>query len=98
MGVYDRIEIIKDQESTSPKNRTPYHYQIPLQFMPKVGGKTIDKLLDAFGTEMNILNKATIDDLESVVGSDLAVIIDKARNGQLHIHSGGGGNYGKIEK
>jgi PHP family Zn ribbon phosphoesterase len=47
---------------------------------------------------MNILNKATVDDLESVVGSDLAVIIDKARNGQLHIHSGGGGNYGKIEK
>ena len=97
MGVYDRIEIIKDQESNSPSNRSPYHYQRPLQFMPKVGGKTIDKLLDAFGTEMNILNRATIDDLESVVGKDLAEIIDKARNGKMRIHSGGGGVYGKIE-
>ena len=98
MGVYDRIEIIKDHESKSPKGRTPYHYQIPLQFIPKVGGKTIDKLLETFGSEMNILNRVTIDDLEGVVGKDLANIIDKARRGDMTIHSGGGGNYGKIEK
>ena len=97
MGVFDRIEIIKDQDSTSPKDRTFYHYQIPLQFIPKVGGKTIDKLLNAFGTEMNILNRVTVDDLESVVGKELADTIDKARNGKMHIHSGGGGVYGKIE-
>jgi PHP family Zn ribbon phosphoesterase len=66
--------------------------------MPKVGEKTIDKLIDAFGTEMNILNKATKDDLEGVVGKDLAEIIDNARNGKLHIHSGGGGVYGKVER
>lgn len=98
MGVYDRIELIKDQDSISPKNRPYYHYQIPLQFMPKVGGKTIDKLLNAFGNEMNILNKATVDDLESVVGRDLAETIDLARNGKMHIHAGGGGVYGKVEK
>ena len=97
MGVFDRIEIIKDQDSTSPKDRTFYHYQIPLQFIPKVGGKTIDKLLNAFGTEMNILNRVTVDDLESVVGKELADTIDKEKKKKMHIHSGGGGVYGKIE-
>ena len=97
MGVYDRIEIIKDQESTSPNFRAEYKYQIPLQFMPGIGNKSIDKLLEAFGTEMIILNKVTKDDLEAVVGLKQAQIIDDARTGKLHIHSGGGGVYGKVE-
>ena len=96
MGVYDRIEIIKDQESKSPSFRPKYVYQIPLQFIPGVGNKVIDKLLDAFGTEMTILNKVTKDDLESVVGKKLAETIDEARNGKVHINAGGGGNYGKV--
>ena len=42
MGVYDRIEIIKDkEESKSPNFRPEYVYQIPLGFIPGVGGKTI---------------------------------------------------------
>lgn len=97
MGVYDRIEVIKDQESTSPDFRSEYIYQIPLQFMPGVGGKSIDKLLNAFGTEMNILNRVTKDDIESVVGEKLANIIDISRKGSVKISAGGGGNYGKIE-
>ena len=97
MGVYDRIEIIKDQKSKSPSFRSQYNYQIPLQFMPGLGSKTIDKLLDTFGTEMTILNKATVDDLEAVVGRKLAEIIDNSRNGKLHIQAGGGGVYGKVE-
>ncbi len=97
MGVYDRIEIIKDQESKSPKSRPTYNYQIPLQFMPGIGNKSIEKLLDAFGTEMTILNKVTKDDLEAVVGEKQAQIIDDARKGKLHIHAGGGGVYGKVE-
>ena len=97
MGVYDRIEVIKDQESTSPSFRPKYQYQIPLQFMPGVGNKAIDKLLDKFGTEMTILNKTTVDDLSAVVGDKLAKVIDSAREGKLHIHAGGGGVYGKVE-
>ena len=47
MGVFDRIEIIKDkQETKSPASRPEYIYQIPLTFIPGVGGKTINKLLD----------------------------------------------------
>lgn len=97
MGVFDRIEMIKDQESTSPSFRPEYHYQVPLQFMPGVGNKAIEKLLSAFGTEMIILNKVTRDDLESCVGEKLADVIDNARQGKMHIHAGGGGVYGKVE-
>lgn len=97
MGVLDRIEIIKDKPTTqSPDDRPPYIYQIPLTFVPGVGGKTIDKLLDHFETEMNILHKATRDDIEAVVGDKIANNIVNAREGNVRIEAGGGGNYGKI--
>ena len=96
-GVFDRIELIRDkQESKSPENRPPYVYQIPLGFIPGVGGKTITKLLDTFGTEMNILHKLSKDDIEAVVGEKIADTIEKARNGECKVQSGGGGNYGKV--
>ena len=97
MGVYDRIEIIKDKKETkSPANRPPYIYQIPLTFMPGVGGKTIEKLLSNFETEMNILHKLSKDDIEAVVGSKMADVIVNARSGNMNIQVGGGGVYGKV--
>ena len=97
MGVFDRIEIIKDKEKTkSPAFRPPYVYQIPLTFVPGLGGKTIDKLLATFGTEMNILHKLSKDDLEAVVGEKVANNIINAREGNVKIEAGGGGVYGKI--
>ena len=96
-GVFDRIELIKDKKETeSPENRPPYIYQVPLGFIPGVGGKTIEKLLDTFETEMNILHKLSKDDIEAVVGEKVANSIEKARKGQAKVQSGGGGNYGKI--
>ena len=97
-GVFDRIELIKDKKETkSPENRPPYIYQVPLGFVPGVGGKTIEKLLDNFETEMNILHKLSKDDIEAVVGEKVATAIENARTGNAIVHSGGGGNYGKIE-
>ena len=97
MGVLDRIEIIKDKETTkSPSFRPPYIYQIPLTFMPGLGGKTIDKLLANFETEMNILHKLSEDDIEAVVGEKVAKSIVAARTGNVHIQAGGGGVYGKL--
>ncbi len=96
-GVFDRIELIKDKKETkNPENRPPYIYQIPLGFIPGVGGKTITKLLDTFETEMNILHKLSKDDIEMVVGEKIATNIENARNGNCEVHSGGGGNYGKV--
>ncbi len=97
MGVFDRIEEIKDKETTqSPANRPPYIYQIPLTFIPGLGGKTIDKLLEHFDTEMNILHKLSKDDLEAVVGGKIANNIINSREGNVTIQAGGGGVYGKI--
>ena len=97
MGVFDRIEIIKDKEKTkSPDFRPPYIYQIPLTFMPGVGGKTIDKLLSTFETEMNILHKLSEDDIEAVVGEKIAKNVIAAREGNVKIQAGGGGVYGKL--
>ncbi len=96
-GVFDRIELIKDKPKTkSPENRPPYIYQVPLGFIPGVGGKTITKLLDNFETEMNILHKLSKDDIEAVVGEKVASSIEKARSGGYQVHSGGGGNYGTL--
>ena len=96
-GVFDRIELIKDKETTiSPENRPPYIYQIPLSFIPGVGGKTIEKLLGTFETEMNILHKLSEDDIEAIVGEKIARSIINAREGKAKVESGGGGNYGKI--
>ncbi len=97
MGVYDRIEIIKDKNYTiSPKNRPPYIYQVPLNFIPGVGGKTLQKMLYTFDTEMNILHKLSFDDIEAIVGEKIATNIINAREGNISIQSGGGGVYGKV--
>ena len=96
-GVFDRIELIKDKEkSKSPANRPPYVYQVPLTFIPGVGNKTIERLLDSFGTEMNILHKLSKDDIEAVVGEKVANEIIASREGKMKIHAGGGGVYGKV--
>ena len=97
MGVLDRIVSIRDKEkSVSPVNRPPYVYQVPLTFIPGLGSKTIDKLLNTFETEMNILHKLSEDDIEAVVGEKVAKTIVAAREGKATIQAGGGGVYGKL--
>ena len=61
-----------------------------------MGAKTIDKLLNVFGTEMDILHKLSKDDIESVVGEKVANTIISAREGNIKIQAGGGGVYGKL--
>jgi PHP family Zn ribbon phosphoesterase len=96
-GVLDRIMTIADREQpVHPPHRPPYFYQIPLEFIPKVGKKTIDKLLDYFGTEMNVLHLATEEQIAESVGAKIAHDIVRARRGELPISVGGGGIYGKI--
>ena len=97
MGVLDRIEIIKDKNETkSPIFRPPYNYQIPLSFIPGLGKKTIEKLLNTFETEMNILHKLSFDDIEAVCGEKIAKNIIDAKMGNIQIAAGGGGVYGKV--
>lgn len=91
-GVFDRILDIADRETpVVPANRPPYHYQVPLEFIPGLGKAKMNALLQAFGTEMNILHGCGEAEIASVVGADLASMIVQARSGILELSAGGGG-------
>ena len=45
---------------------------------------------------MNILHKLSEDDIEAIVGEKVAKNIVNAREGNMKVESGGGGNYGKV--
>lgn len=93
-GVFDRLQELKT--SGVPPKRPPYIYQVPLEFIPGLGEKTYNTLLQHFGAEMYVLHEATKEQLVDVVGEKLADLIILARSGKLSIHAGGGGQYGKI--
>jgi uncharacterized protein (TIGR00375 family) len=95
-GVLDRIAEIADYpEPRPPEHRPPYHYQVPLQFLPGIGAVALGKLLNRFGTEMRVLHETEPGELELVVGKKLASMIVQARQGTLPLLAGGGGRYGK---
>ena len=95
-GVEDRVIEIADGKSISPENRPEYIYKIPLEYIPKLGKKTKEKMLELYGTEMNILNKVSIENIEENFGKQIAKNIEIARNGNITIQNGGGGIYGKL--
>ncbi|MBY0010337.1 endonuclease Q family protein [Paenibacillus typhae] len=98
-GVFDRILHIADREQPLvPAHRPPYHYQVPLEFIPGLGKARMNALLAAFGTEMNILHRAGEAELAAVAGPELAARIVLARSGRLALTSGGGGTYGKVDR
>ncbi|WP_347549770.1 endonuclease Q family protein [Pseudalkalibacillus hwajinpoensis] len=93
-GVSNRIQEL----STIGKRpaRPPYIHHVPLDFIPGIGPKTLDRLLDYFGTEMNVLHRTEEKDLASVVSPNHARLIVLARKGELSLKEGGGGTYGKV--
>jgi len=97
LGVFDRIALIADHKMpVHPKNRPLYYYQVPLEFIPGIGKKTIEKLILHFGNEMNVIHNVDKRDLVNVVGEQVATNIILAREGKLNIEVGGGGIYGKV--
>ena len=98
-GVFNRIEEIADFiYPQPPQHRGPYYYQIPLEFIPGIGKRTLAKLLEKFGSEMNVLHHADKAEIANVVGESLANEIIKARSGLATLRTGGGGVFGKIVK
>ncbi|GFZ99311.1 hypothetical protein GCM10008018_51930 [Paenibacillus marchantiophytorum] len=97
-GVMDRIMALADRDTAYvPPYRPPYHFQIPLQFIPGLGPKKLDQLLRRFGTEMNVLHRTAREDLASEIGEDIASYLVQAREGTLQLEVGGGGRYGKVK-
>lgn len=94
-GVFDRIQELKDTEE-KVQERPPYLYQVPLEYLPSVGKKTFEKLLQHFQTEMHVLHVASLEELKKIVPEKLAWSIIHMREGKLNIEAGGGGKYGSI--
>jgi uncharacterized protein (TIGR00375 family) len=98
-GVMDRILHIADRaEPHLPAHRPPYRYQIPLEFIPGLGKRTLEKLLARFGTETNVLHRATAEELAAAAGAQIASYIVLAREGGLATDVGGGGRYGRVRQ
>jgi uncharacterized protein (TIGR00375 family) len=94
-GVFDRIQELTDTERENI-GRPNYHYQVPLEYLPGLGSKTFEKLLQHFGTEMNVIHHTTLPELKEVVPEKLATLIIQMRNGEQKVVAGGGGKYGQI--
>jgi uncharacterized protein (TIGR00375 family) len=94
-GVAERIKELQSP-TESRRARPPYFHQVPLEFIPGLGPKMLAKLLDHFGTEMDILHRVPFNSLKEVVPQNIAELIWKARKGEINLHAGGGGKYGKI--
>ena len=94
-GVSIRIKELSETEADM-RLRPPYIHQVPLDFIPGVGPKTMERLLQAFGTEMAILHNTTVEQLEHVVPQKLARLIGLAKTGEIGIEVGGGGVYGRV--
>ncbi|MDA7027080.1 TIGR00375 family protein [Bacillus sp. CLL-7-23] len=95
-GVSVRLKELSDQD-VSPIKRPPYVHQVPLQMIPGIGPKTIEKLKQAFGTEMNILHHVKEEELLQLLRPQTAQLVIKARNGEMQVKAGGGGTYGKVQ-
>lgn len=94
-GVFDRIKELANATEVT-RERPPYLYQVPLEYLPSLGPKTFTKLLANFQTEMNVIHHAELEELKMVVPVKLATAIVNMREGNLSIKAGGGGKYGSI--
>ncbi|MFY4775894.1 endonuclease Q family protein [Metabacillus sp. RGM 3146] len=97
-GVSKRIAELTDSRKRIAPERPPYIHQIPLQFIPGIGPKTLQRLKEAFGTEMKVLHETEYDELIGIISQKTADFIIAARNGTLALKAGGGGTYGKVEQ
>lgn len=96
-GVSERLSELKNSD-TLVKRRPPYIHQVPLEYIPGIGSKTMQKLRNAFQTEMNILHNVSFEELSAVIPTKIARMILQARNGKLMIETGGGGKFGRIKQ
>ena len=108
-GVRDRIgEIATFAEPRHPSHRPPYVYLIPLseiiakaigQHTPFTQGvtKRWEDLIHVFGSEINVLLDADIQEIGRVTIPAITDAIQAFRDHKVRIIPGGGGKYGIIE-
>ncbi|MFW5945266.1 MAG: TIGR00375 family protein [Candidatus Natronoplasma sp.] len=105
-GVKDRVQELSDTNK-SPKGTPPYIYLIPLQeIIAKAIGHSSpttkkvtelwQTLIDSIGDEVEVLCDSPIEEIEGIVGEEIADLIKDFREGDVEIRPGGGGQYGRI--
>ena len=105
-GVDYRIYEIADfKKPHHPDFRPKYVHLMPLaELIAKVYDKGVttktvqrlwDKLIASFGSEINVLINASLEDIEKI-DSDVSKAIEAFRNNTIDIVPGGGGKYGEI--
>lgn len=107
IGVLNRVEELADRPGGfKPDNAIPYRSLMPLseiissvlgieQLYSKKIWDAYNKLIKAFGTELEVLIKVSETRLKSVVGNKMAEAIVGVRNGKVKIRPGYDGVYGK---
>lgn len=97
MGVADRLEEIATlSQPVHPPMRPPYVSQVPLSFVKGLGPRSLERLFAAFGTEMDVLHRASLAEIIEVVGENLGNAIEAARSGNAHMVPGRNGVYGRL--
>ena len=105
-GVDFRISEIADyKEPKHPSFRPKYVHLMPLAeliatvYDKGVTTKTIQskwqRLIDSFGTEIDVLINVPVNDIEKI-DSNIASVIESFRNNSIDVVPGGGGKYGEI--
>jgi len=105
-GVKDRVEELSDTD-IEPENTPPYIHLIPLQeIIAKAIGHSSpttkkvnaiwQELIDSIGNEVEVLCNSPIEEIEKIVGEDIADWINNFREEKIEIRPGGGGEYGSI--
>ncbi|MCQ2971600.1 MAG: TIGR00375 family protein [archaeon] len=105
-GVDFRISEIADYDKPKhPAFRPKYVHLMPLAeiissvYEKGVTTKTVQgkwqKLIDNFGTEIDVLINVSLDDIEKI-DLNIAPAINAFRNGEINVIPGGGGKYGQI--
>ena len=104
-GVKDRAAELADVET--PSHRPPYLHTIPLSEIIALSlgyssskNKTVqgawEKLITAFGSEVNVLVDVDLNKID-FVDARITKAIKAFRDGEVILHPGGGGKYGRIE-
>nr|QNO52730.1 hypothetical protein JLLPAJDC_00042 [Methanosarcinales archaeon ANME-1 ERB6] len=111
-GVRDRVNELANCNGMHPEHRPPYLHLIPLAMIiglalhksttSKAVNNVWESLLAGFGTEVNVLVDAPMDDFRTNAANfnlDARVIeaIKAFREGEIRVIPGGGGKYGVIE-
>ncbi len=89
------------------EGRPPFLRLVPLEELlaetlgvgrrTKTVGTTYQKLCAELGSELTVLAKAELPDLEQVAGERVAVAILKARTGRVTVEPGFDGQYGRVQ-